>query len=175
MDIKSKLLSIAIGIVLVFFVFYGIETFHPEPKWEDFCGEPRAQKLLQTEESCLSEGGQWTPQEVRCITEPCPQGFCDADFTCRTQYDDIKELYDKDIFIAGLIIGAILFVVGYVLAQEAVGAGILGGSILTLFVTLTRYWDHLHDTWRFLILGVILAILIWVGYKWASPQTKRKK
>ncbi|MFQ5620627.1 MAG: hypothetical protein ACE5FT_02165 [Candidatus Nanoarchaeia archaeon] len=173
MDLKSKLLAIAIGIVLVFFVFYGIETFYPEPKWGDFCDSPRAPKFIQDEATCAEQGGKWTPQTVRCVTEPCPQGFCDADYKCRGDYEEVKKIYDKNVFIAGLIIGALLFIGGYALAQEAVGAGILGGSILTLFVTLTRYWGHLHDIWRFIILGVILAALIWVGYKWTKPK-KRK-
>lgn len=65
--IKQVLLTLAIVIVLSFFVFYSIEVFFPSPQWDDYCDErTRAPKLIgdiqDNQESCIANGGTWTPQ-----------------------------------------------------------------------------------------------------------------
>ena len=48
-------------------------------------------------------------------------------------------------------------------------AGVLG-----LVISSMRYWSHLQDVYRFTLLGVALAILIWVGYKKIGSQGKNE-
>ena len=64
-NIKEKLLSIAIAMVLVFFIAYGINTFYKEPKYEDFCKEDTYMYNQNiTQQECLSVGGKWTSEII---------------------------------------------------------------------------------------------------------------
>ena len=49
--------------------------------------------------------------------------------------------------------------------MASVSAGLMGGGVLTILYGVIRYWTDLPDYGRFIILGIILAILIWLGYK----------
>ena len=58
--VKKVLMTIAIAIILAFFVGYAVNTFYQEPKYEDFC-KPRLYDVqLDTKENCESVGGNWT-------------------------------------------------------------------------------------------------------------------
>ncbi|MBU2263298.1 hypothetical protein KJ750_01400, partial [Patescibacteria group bacterium] len=55
---------------------------------------------------------------------------------------------------------------GFVISQsEAVALGFSFGGILSLIIGTIRYWSGMDDYLRFIILGVALAILIWMGIK----------
>lgn len=170
--IKERLLAVAIAIVLVFFIAYGISTFYESPKYEDFCEEKQLIKLA-SEEECLAAGGQWTETRAPSKVEEGPtptsleEGYCDPDYTCRNKYDDAREAYNKVVFIISAILGlAALIIGGIVIKVEAVSSGVMGGGILTIIYGTIRYWDHLKNIGRFLILGLVLAVLIFIGYKY---------
>ena len=59
-------------------------------------------------------------------------------------------------------LGAVI--VGMVLRKDAISTGVLGGGVLTILYGTIRYWDHASDILKFILLGVALAVLIWVGY-----------
>lgn len=166
-NIKEKLLSIAIAIVLVFFIIYGINTFYKNPRYEDFCQEiPLKQNI--TEDECLGIGGKWTSERIPVIEgQPKQIGYCDPTYTCRQEYDTSREKYDKIVFIISGILGLAAVIIGGILLKlESVSAGVMGGGILTIIYGTLRYWGHLEDVGRFLILGIILVVLIFIGYKY---------
>lgn len=171
---KQVILSIAIAIVLTFFIAYGISVFYEAPKYENFCGmEPKPYYSNQT--SCEAAEGKWQPRNYPCpeyapeavvnVKEVCPGGYCDADFKCRTAFEAENEIYNRNVFIASLIFGMIFIILGIVLKLESVSAGIMGGGVLLVFYGVVRYWGELGKYWRLLVLGLVLAALIWVGYK----------
>ena len=49
--------------------------------------------------------------------------------------------------------------------MASVSSGIMSGGILTIIYGTIRYWSDLPDYGRFIILGLTLIILIWLGYK----------
>lgn len=176
MDLKSKILAVAIGLVLTFFVFYGIETFYPGPEWDDFC-EPKGMKA-EDQTQCEAAGGKWqlyADEPYARPVQPEGDGWCDLQYYCRQDYDEVNDVYERNVFAIGSILGIILFIIGFTLGVEAVAGGILGGSVLILFVTVMRYWDHLHDYFRLIILGVVLSILIYIGYKKLPQGSKTSK
>lgn len=63
--VKKTLMTIAIALILVFFVGYGVNTFYEEPKWQDFCEERIGKGLYETKESCEASGGKWTTYSER--------------------------------------------------------------------------------------------------------------
>lgn len=168
--IKAVMLSLIIAVVLFAFVAYLIQAIKPAPEWNDFCDE-RVRKVAPStnevvdEKSCTEQGGEWTTQEIRCITEPCPQGYCDFYSECEKEYDTARDKYNLVVFIVAIIVGLIAVSVGIMLNLPSVSSGLmLGGTFLTIYGT-ARYWDNLSNWLRVIILGIALVILIWLGYK----------
>jgi len=162
--LKKYILILSIAIVLALFIGFGISSVYDEPKYQDFCEEKFIE--IETQEECEDIGGQWNAQGPRPVAEPVRKGFCDTHFTCRQEYDDNRNIYNRNVFFIALVFGTIALIVGgLVLTIESVSAGIMAGGVLIIFYGTVRYWSELHDIIRVLFLGVLLAILIWVGYK----------
>ena len=60
---------------------------------------------------------------------------------------------------------AALLICSFVIKLESVGAGIMGGGILTLISGSMKYWEYFGELAKFIIVGVALTVLIWIGYK----------
>ncbi len=158
-DLKKNILIISIAVVFAFFIGYGIETFHPSPKYEDFCREQPSSPIV-TEESCVNASGTWVPDSAEGKA-----GWCDMS-RCQNEFQSVMQPYDRIVFIATLIIGVIAIIVGgLLLTLESVSSGIMAGGMLTIIYGTLRYWGYMPDVIRFVVLGSVLAILIWLGYK----------
>jgi len=190
---KHVMLAIAIAIVFAFFVGFGIATFYETPKYEDFCGEREKFVDVVTNQKCDEIGGRWNQGEVArplariennqllctkvseiddAVTLNCQsqeqldnRGFCDKDFYCRGEFDDVREIYNRNVFIVATGIGILALIVGFALGMASVSSGLMGGGILAIIYGTIRYWSDLPDIGRFIILGITLIILIWLGYK----------
>ena len=69
------------------------------------------------------------------------------------------------MFIVASGIGIIALIIGFALGIASVSAGLMGGGVLTILYGTIRYWSDLPYYGRFIILGITLAILVWLGYK----------
>jgi uncharacterized membrane protein YkgB len=166
--LKRTILGISIAIILVLFIGYGINTFYKPPKYEDFCEEGITRKIISTEEECLAVGGQWNVQPETPVgeNEPIIKGFCNPDYTCNKEFRSENEIYNRNVFIVAVILGLISVILGgIILKLESVSSGIMGGGVLTIIYGTVRYWGDLADVGRFIILGIVLGVLIWIGYK----------
>ncbi|MBW2976757.1 hypothetical protein KY347_04905 [Candidatus Woesearchaeota archaeon] len=188
---KQVLLAVAIAIVLAFFVGFGIAAFYEEPEYEDFCGNVENKQFFIKEE-CEANGGKWSEYGERPLTlkenqylctkgietgtgeftfncqtsdEEARGGYCDVTYTCRTEFEGVREVYNRNVFIIATIFGLIALITGFFLKVSSVSAGMMGGGILTVFYGIIRYWSGLQNYGRFTVLGIALAILIWLGYK----------
>jgi len=190
---KHVLLAIAIAIVFALFIGFGISTFYKSSKYEDFCGERDKFVNTITEQKCDELGGKWNQEEIirrleviennqllctkisekdDAVTLNCKtqeqldnRGYCDKDFYCREEFDDDREIYNRNVFIAASIIGILSLVVGIALKITSVSAGLMGGGILLLIYGIIRYWSGLQNYGRFTVMGIALVVLIWLGYK----------
>ena len=166
MDIRKILFGGALALVLVLFLGYSQTTFYPGPKYTDFCPEQQQLPLLANESACLAVGGQWNPQPCAPMEQKCVPGYCDADFTCRNQFEAADEQHGKNAFFFLLVAGIVTFLLGLAFSKVAVvGAGIMTGSIFTLIYGSVRDWSAIGEIWRLIVLGAALIILIAVGYK----------
>ena len=182
MDLKSKILTIGIALLLVFFIFIGIETFYPSPKYENFCKEELNFKSYETQAVCEEAKGKWMenyPKPICPPSEKCPQGYCDIQYFCRKDFEEVNKAYEHDVFLLGVSFGIVLFIIGFLLQLETVGAGITGGSVIIMTVAVVRYWGNLSDYAKFGILGLALAVLIYIAYKRTTKalasNTKKSK
>jgi len=172
------ILVASIAIVVNLFVGYAINAAYDEPEYAAFCEEKPLRIIPETENECIAAGGQWTEdsyirksvpvrQENGAIAPPqIGTGYCDPDFTCRKEYQDARELYDRNVFIVLVIVGVGL-IAGSVFAAgaEAVSAGLSSGGVLSLVIGSVRYWSHMDDLLRVVILGIALAALLWIAAK----------
>lgn len=164
--IKQLILTISISLILVFFIGYGIQTFYNSPEYEDFCNQTRSPELIKTEQDCLNMGGKWSVYPVKYANETMMEGYCDTEFTCSENFREALEPYNRNVFIIAVIAGILCVVLGgFLLKLETVSSGIMGGGVLTIIYGTLRYWGEMSDIIRWLLLGVVLTILIWIGYK----------
>tara|TARA_Y100000310_G_scaffold243128_1_gene247551 strand:+ start:120 stop:638 length:519 start_codon:yes stop_codon:yes gene_type:complete len=162
--IKETILGISIALVFVFFIVFGMRAVFGEPEYEDFCGERPAQ-IIETEQECVSQGGMWNPTSPRPVKlEENITGYCEADYTCRNEFEEIRETHNKKVFIVSGIVGLLVIILAALLHLTSVSSGLLGGGVLTVLYGTLRYWSNLADWAKFIILGLTLAILIWIGY-----------
>lgn len=173
--VKENILAIAIAIILVLFVGYGINVFYTQPERSDFC--KKEFKDIQTEEKCNQEEGKWTyyKEEIARPLEGNRTGWCNQFYECEKEYDGVRDVYGRNVFVMSLVIGIIAIILGgVVLASESVGAGILGGGVLITIYGTLRFWGDMSKYIRIIILGIVLFVLIWIGYKKIENNIKKK-
>lgn len=164
--VKQTILAISIAIIFLLFIAYGIETFYESPKWEKYCNNT-VNKEITVKEQCELLEGEWTdaPKAAAPIKGEIT-GWCNPYAKCEKEFRSITEVYNRNIFIATLIIGMIAIITGGLLLNlESVSSGIMSGGVLLLIYGTIRYWGYMSKYLRFLILGLVLIILIWIGYK----------
>jgi len=172
-------LALSIIVVLNLFFNYGIYTFYPSPEYDDFCAE-ETRKYYDNKEDCEAIGGEWMlyegARDIKPISEiEAPTSYCDAQATCREQYKATNSLYNRNAFVALVILGAVSVVLGFVsVAVSAVSAGFLFGGLLSFFIGTVRYWSDMNDYLRLVVLGIVLAVLIGIGYYKLKDKEKTK-
>lgn len=181
--IKETILGVSIAIIFLLFVIFGIRAFYKGPKYEDFCNrsifverpypirEPLKEanttlcnkievRNYEFEQDCVGKKGEvvYAPDENGCrIAKEC--SFCNKEF------QDRMNVYNKNVFIIADIVGIITIVIGAILHLTSVSSGLFGGGVMTIIYSTIRYWSELADWARFIILGIALGVLIWIGYK----------
>ena len=176
MQIKNLVLGIAIIILTIFVSVYGISLIFPSVEYNSYCGDLRTAQFIETAEQCDAVGGKWTPQDIKCITEPCPQGYCDRYFTCENEYDKARESRAMKVFFIAIPLGIILiFLGGYLFGLEAVGAGLMGGGVGTIIYGAGSYWQFGGDLLRFVLSLIGLIAVIYLSYWLNKRMGKRKK
>lgn len=171
-----KLVALAISIIIVLnaFINIGVKTFYPGPEFEDFCSSLE-DKIYNTQQTCEAVGGKWiTLADVNVSPEAVAprlpgedfKSYCDSTFTCRAEYESVREFYDRNVFVILVVAGLIALGIGYgITSVGAVSSGFIFGGVLSFIIGTIRYWSAMDDYLRFIILGVALIILIWIGYK----------
>jgi hypothetical protein len=170
---REKILGIAIALVFVFFVAYGLHTFFKDPNWNDYC--PNYNNNYLTKADCEKNGGNWSDNNIGPKAMPAPgetvpvqniTGWCDPNYTCNKKYNAVR---DDNSFIASLIaigIGTAAIIIGAIaISLEPVAFGMMAGGVMTIGYGVLRYWSEMKDMQKFLTMGFVLALLIWLAYK----------
>ena len=174
MEIKNVVLGIAILILTISVVIYGISTFYERPDYDDYCDESKYRGIIENQESCENLDGKWTSQEMKCSTTPCPQGYCDVDFNCRQAYEEVREKYAKTVFLIAVPIGILIIILGaLIFGLDFVGAGLMGGGVGVILYGVGGFWQFAEDWLKFLLSLIGLVVLIWFAY-WFNKKTEEK-
>ena len=137
-------LILGIMVVLTSFLFVGINTFYKGPEWEDY--KPA---------DCPDVLGDW---EECNYSSDCVEYF-------NEEYQNVKEPHERVEFVVLLILGILVLVGGGLIKAEALSHGFMFSGVLVLIINIMSHWMVLNDYFRFIILGVALVILIYLGYK----------
>ncbi len=120
------------------------------------------------------------PVETPATHETIPSektvtGYCDTEFYCRQDYDAAMKEHYKHVFYLALPIGVIVLVVGAVFfGLESVGAGLMGGGIVTLIYGAGGYWQYAQNWLKFLISLAGLIAVIYFAY-WFNKRSEKKR
>jgi hypothetical protein len=172
MNPKNFVLGVAIIIVTIAVVVYGINTFYSKPVYEDFCGVYTAE-YINTSARCEESGGKWV--DYNAVPKGDVEGYCDRDFYCREEYDNSMEGYRRNVFMITIPLGIIIIAIGALFfSLDAVGAGLMGGGVGTIIYGLGGYWQYTENWLRCIISAVGLVALIWLAYyankKWGKEK-----
>ena len=189
--IKETILGISIAVIFVFFIVFGIKAFYKEPKYENFCIRgilidviyPDANYAYPYQAKLKGPGGEdicsKTFVEYDKLRKNCAEKNADVVYEisergcqvakectfCNKNFANERNIYFRNVFIISGIIGIIAIIVGAMLNLTSVSAGLFGGGVLTILYGTMNYWSELADWARFIILGIALIVLIYLGYK----------
>ncbi|MEK6894166.1 MAG: hypothetical protein AABX10_01755 [Nanoarchaeota archaeon] len=175
MKFKNFILGLGIFIVFALSLFQGLETFYPTPQWDDYCTNhagpiglrepascpPVPSDLQRRAEQCWDSKGQFV---YEYDSNSCPTGgYCDD---CSIDYENALDTHSSRVFIISIIVGIIVFVAGFFLLKtEPVGSALMASGIWSVFYGVVKNWRNFTDSWRFLLLFVLLIVLIWVALR----------
>ncbi len=156
-------------IITNLFFYYAISFVSPEPKIESFC--PVRNEQYTTAEMCVDAGGQWQSfnyspkQTTDSIKNGEPTGWCDADFTCRQDFETVQSNYNKNVFIVMIIIAVAMIVGGVIVAVEVLSLGMVWSGVFALLIGTVRFWSDANNLMKVIILGIGIAVLTWLAVK----------
>ncbi len=163
MDIKQKLLAVAIAIVFVAFIAVGIETFYKEPI--NPCN-----RIYETQPKAFISNCELLQEsnKTNCLLQQ--QEFYDnqsrMNQKCYDDFQPVDNLYKRNVFIILSILGVLTIILGLFLKEvPAVYLGLMIGGLINIIEGIIRYWAQMNEYFRFVILGVLLVLLIWISYK----------
>lgn len=174
MQTQSKILkwSVISGIVIVLNLFfnYTLSLIYKSPDYNLFCPTSQVVTIPDNQNSCVEQGGQWTNNVYydKAVNsgESQPKGYCDLQYTCRTNFDNASRNYDRNIFVTLVVLGALSIFAGTFFKGNAViSNGLALGGVLSFIIASMRYWSAANDFFRVVILAIALAMLFWVAMK----------
>jgi hypothetical protein len=144
MRVLKVIYVLAIAAALIALVIAGVEAFYPAPPYPD-CEE----QLGPAPDYDSAEYEEWQ-QECMEIQEA---------------YQQEAAVHHRNIFLIVLPLGVVFAMVGTFIQRRTsiFGAGLILGGIGTMIFALTPY--DLDNIPKFIGIAVILAVLIFVGYR----------
>ena len=144
----AKKIALGFGIAIIFpvMIHYGVSTFVPSPKWQDYYN-PNEYRMMNNAK----------PEEKAKIEEQRIQREKD-----RRQ---AEKRFQRVLFAVSVPLGIIAIIVGSIMAVQAVGTGLMFGGIFALMDGYCNYWSELPDSLRFLSMLAAFIVLVYIGYR----------
>lgn len=163
--------SLILSIIIVLNLFYNVslDLIFDRPQYDDFCTVERVAKNLQSEQQCLENGGSWTAYID--VVDNKPSGYCDEHYSCRNDFDDAREEYEKKVFISLIGLGLITFIISLLIKSNSVISSALAiAAVLDFVIASMRYWSSAEELLKVLILVIALIILFYLSIKKFSDK-----
>jgi hypothetical protein len=143
---KKIALGFGIAIVLPMLIHYGVATFYPEPRPEDYRMAPETVALAH---GSASDQAKFEEEQRRTG---------DALEAAEAQFA-------RRLFAVAVPLGLVALLVGTFLRLQATGTGLMFGGIFAVIDGYFNYWDHLSAGFKFISLLTAFILLIFVGYR----------
>jgi len=183
MRLAKTFLAIGIAVIFAVFISYALYVIYEPPKDYSF----------KTNDCYKTYNCQQQISDCQRQSNYSDYEYCYSTVTRSTQYKTCQELYDKcneefqkktpqyihsrNSFYILMVIGIITIITGILLTGlEGIGSGLMGGGILVVLWSLVytrQYWFTLNKYIKLTALGVVLAILIYLGYKKLENKLKQ--
>jgi uncharacterized integral membrane protein len=162
MKIKEILIGIIIGVIFLMFCVFGTKLIYDAPKYVNYCNY-----------------SQITPASEKPLNDSQLQEQTALYQECSDKYESANKNYSKNMFIISLIFGILIIIICTIFVNiNSISGGLMFGSLMFIIYGTGSYWNYMDDLLRFIILGISLAILIYVAYlinKRNSKIEKRKR
>jgi hypothetical protein len=145
MTAKSFALAFGVAVIFPLLVHYGVCTFSPEPRLQDF--EPKGQ--FDFMDATRAQRREQQAERTRANTE----------------WQEAHDRFELHLFAVAAPLGAAAILCGAFLRVQAIGAGLIFGGVFSVLNGYIRYWSNLPNGLRFSSLLVAFAVLVFVGYK----------
>lgn len=160
------IVSIIITTILVSLVNVGLSIFLKQPEYNDYCGKITEPKLNPnqeiTKELCESTNGTWNPQVIKCIQEPCSQGYCDYYSACQKEYEAAMKPYNQIRYYVFAGIGFILLLVGLFAVESMFQlTGLATGGILVTEGIVTNFQNKWVVFISLIVILIVFGIVAW--------------
>jgi len=183
-SIKNIIIGIIIAVVLLLFFVYGTKLLYNAPLYENYCNVSLINMPEKIPSTTCAQDSIVNQKVQDCYNKkgtPYPvydTRGCQSDVTCsmcNLDFEKANEAYSKNLFIISVIISVIaIAIAAFFFSVEAVSGGLMFGSLMFLIYGTGNYWRYMNDWLRFIILGIALIVLIYIGYKIANKESKKK-
>ena len=143
----AKKFALGFGIAIIFpmMVHYGVSTFIPQPKWQDYT----VKRYYNYNNSTPEEKAKHETERERLNKERRAK----------------EKKFQKALFVIAVPLGIAAIIIGAFLPIQAVGTGLMFGGIFSTCDGYFNYWSELSDGLRFMSLLVAFIVLLFIGYK----------
>jgi hypothetical protein len=138
--------------------------------FEAFC--PNTAQVIEpiTEQNeCVAKGGQWNGNvynEISPLEKPVSKGYCDTQFSCRNDFDSARKVYDRNVFVTLVMLGAICVALGsFLKVNSLISIAMSLAGVLSFIIASMRYWTSADNLIKVVILAIALGVLVWVAMK----------
>ena len=194
MGLTKTVLAIGIAIIFTVFIAYGVYVIFEPPQYyyeaSNCSGEYNCYNkfiFAQCDNNSYNINGTIIskPYDDSCYQriqadqkyQGCQelQGKCEEAFAKNT----IRYRTARNSFYVLIVIGLAAIIGGiYFRRFEGIGSGFIGGGVLVILWSLPYTWEYLQYQNKYvklMALGIVLIILVYLGYKKLEEKTEHKK
>ena len=142
----AKKIALAFGIAIVFpmLLHYGVSTYAPRPKWDNYQVPEMFDPSASAEVKAQWQADSRKKQEERKIAE---------------------KRFQKHLFAVAVPLGLVAILIGSFMRIPATGTGLMFGGIFSICDGYFNYWSELADVLKFISLLAAFVLLLFVGYR----------
>ncbi|MFH1064717.1 MAG: hypothetical protein V1729_06545 [Candidatus Woesearchaeota archaeon] len=141
---------------------------NPEPLVEDPKARPPETSPIGYDDCYNNERNK--PEYMKCMSE---QERCQEEFATTTP----RYFHARNSFFVLFVIAVLAILIGMFLTLESISSGFIAGGVMLLIWSLiytAEFWLQWNKFVKLTALGIVLALLIYLGYKKIEPHTRTK-
>ena len=141
MKVMNVVFGISIAILIFIVVLLGTNVFYPRPEIEDFgCENERLMPTIEGKEFNATEQAEYQK--------------------CWDEFDEARDIYDRNFFLITSIIGFIAIIVSmFLLGMINIAAGTAFAGLALIVFGFMVGWQSTNDIIKFII-GLIIAVTV---------------